>query len=271
MPVRRLSDTMVKRLKPGDSGRTDYFDQWRPRPGVSLRLRVGRRTKTWAIQYRAEGRRARVTLGTYPAMGLADAREAAVRQSAIIYDGVDPADERDKRREAPTLSAVCDQYMREYARPRKRSADRDQDLIDRFVKPQLGGSRASEVGRQDIRGLLRKVEAEAGGVQSNRVLALIKRIYSWSVDLEIVPAHPAAGLKPLHKETPRDRVYTDAEIRALWKVYESETSVGGIALRLIALTGQRPGEVLQMRADQVEGRWWTIPASVAKNGVSHRV
>lgn len=275
MQTRKLSDTFVRKAKPPEGQpRIEYYDTWQPRPGCTLILRVGRRRKTWILAYRSEGaggRRPWVTLGHYPQMSLADAHDEAIRKVRELIDGIDPAEERDRQREAPTLSSVCDRYMREHATPEKQSASRDQELIDRFIKPQLGDSKACEVGRQDIRGMIRKIQANAGGVQSNRVLALCKTIYSWSVDLEIVQSHPAAGLKPLHTETPRDRVYSDAEIRALWRVYDSETSVGAVALRLIALTAQRPGEVMQMHADHIDGRWWTIPASVTKNGVSHRV
>jgi len=42
-------------------------------------------------------------------------------------------------------------------------------------------------------------------------------------------------------------------------------------LKLILVTAQRPGEVAQMHRDQIEGRWWTIPGSIAKNGREHRI
>lgn len=42
------------------------------------------------------------------------------------------------------------------------------------------------------------------------------------------------------------------------------------ALRLILVTGQRPGEVREMRWEEVDGAWWTIPVEKTKNGITHR-
>jgi len=51
----------------------------------------------------------------------------------------------------------------------------------------------------------------------------------------------------------------------------SATSSVKRALKMILVTAQRPGEVAQMHRNQITGRWWTIPADVAKNSREHRV
>jgi integrase len=71
----------------------------------------------------------------------------------------------------------------------------------------------------------------------------------------------------------RGRTLDDGEIRAFW--IGAETCgihrLTGIALKLVLLTGQRPGEVIGMRRDEIEGNIWTIPAARRKTGTGHAV
>ena len=43
------------------------------------------------------------------------------------------------------------------------------------------------------------------------------------------------------------------------------------ALKLILVTGQRPGEVAGMYYGEIKGDWWTIPAARTKNHREHQV
>jgi integrase len=63
-----------------------------------------------------------------------------------------------------------------------------------------------------------------------------------------------------------------------WQAF-SEAGVHGMALQVLLLTGQRPGEVMHMRHDQITDGWWTLPGAPdaehgwpgTKNGATHRV
>ncbi len=69
-----------------------------------------------------------------------------------------------------------------------------------------------------------------------------------------------------------ERVLSHEEIRRLWKTWEADDRVTSDALMMLLVTGQRKGEVLTMRWDQIdEHGWWTIPGAVAKNKRTHRV
>ena len=74
-------------------------------------------------------------------------------------------------------------------------------------------------------------------------------------------------------ERRRDRVLTDAEIRLFWTALDQEPAEIAAAFRLRLVTAQRGVEVHNMRWTDVDfdGRWWTIPASDAKNSLPHRV
>jgi len=76
---------------------------------------------------------------------------------------------------------------------------------------------------------------------------------------------------PKNAETPRERVLSDAEIRAIWKGTDSRSDYDRI-LRLLLLTGARRTEVGSMRWEEVNGNGlWTVPAERMKNGLPHEV
>jgi integrase len=73
----------------------------------------------------------------------------------------------------------------------------------------------------------------------------------------------------------RDRALSEDEIRTLWgNLDKPEIAISPEvrrALKLVLVTAQRPGEVVGMHTDEIDGRWWTIPAGRAKNGRAQRV
>jgi len=110
-------------------------------------------------------------------------------------------------------------------------------------------------------------------VLANRVVALLSKMFTFAIDAEIVDASPMARFKRPTKEQARDRVLTEDEIRTFWTATETLDAPMRAFWRLRLLTAQRSVEVNTMKwADvDLDGGWWTIPATVAKNGLSHRV
>jgi hypothetical protein len=72
VPRRSLTAAAAERIKPPSTGQVDHFD--RGFPGLALRVSYGG-GKSWVFFYRIAGRLRRMTLGTYPALSLAEARE----------------------------------------------------------------------------------------------------------------------------------------------------------------------------------------------------
>src|SRR5438309_163349 len=108
----------VETVKPPQQRQVDYFDA-KP-PGVGLRLSNSGR-KTWFVMYRTGGRLRRLTLGTYPALSLADARDQAITAKRAAAQGEDPAFQKQGARIAPTVTDVATQYLERYAKSHKKS------------------------------------------------------------------------------------------------------------------------------------------------------
>jgi integrase len=104
---------------------------------------------------------------------------------------------------------------------------------------------------------------------------LIRKMYNFAVSRDILENTPCAGIKidEIAHIKARDRVLKEAkdndgvdEITTFWNELEKasmSTEVKNI-LRLILITGQRPGEVAGIHSREIEGKWWTIPVERRK-------
>ena len=110
MPVVNLTHRTVAALKSprGDAARVDYFDA--RLTGFSVRVAPSGR-KTWQVCFRAHGRWRRMTLGTYPTLSLADAREQARIILGRVARGSDPAAEKREQRRVGTFKELADEFL----------------------------------------------------------------------------------------------------------------------------------------------------------------
>jgi integrase len=223
--------------------------------------------------YRSGGRLRRLTLGTYPALGLADARSQAATARHTVAQGDDPAVEKYDARHAPSVSDIAGQYLTLYAKVRKKSWRDDARLLHREVLPAWGHRKAFGITRRDVLVLLDRIVQCGAPIQANRVLALIRKLYNWAISRDLLEHNPCIQVKPPGKEHQRERVLTDDELRLVWRATEPLDPLTAAQLKLRLLTAQRGGEVRTMRWEDIdrESGWWTIPAQMAKNGLSHRV
>jgi integrase len=104
------------------------------------------------------------------------------------------------------------------------------------------------------------------------VYEVVRRVFNWAVEEDILPASPCIGLKKPGVEEARDRVLSTEEIARVWPVLENVGPIGH-AMRLLFYTGARRGEVLSMRWDELdlaEGLW-RVPLARTKNKQPHVV
>ena len=105
MPTIKFTDRSIKALKAPASGRIDYWAA--DLPGFGVRVSDSGR-KTWGVMYRAGGVQRRLTLGTYPAIGLASARKGARGTLHAVAHGKDPSAEKKAQRLAETVSELVE-------------------------------------------------------------------------------------------------------------------------------------------------------------------
>lgn len=276
MPIVTLNDRKVNALEP-ESKPIEYFDRGFPAFGVRV-WPSGK--KSFVLFYRQHRRLRRLTLGQYPELTLAKARAKARDAVTAVSEGRDPSGEQQTAR-VRTFGALSTRYLEKWAKKRKRSWRSD----DRIIRCELKGWEHRPVDgirRADVRELIEAIAERPAPVFANRVLSCIRKMFNYAIDQDWLEANPAQRLAAPGAERARDRVLSEDEIRVLWaflhtdledpdpvKVRWARLSRAILALRLI--TGQRGVEITQMRRQDIVGDWWTIPATVAKNKLAHRV
>ena len=298
MPKMTFTDRGVKALRP-KAERTDYWSDDPKEPGFGLRV-FHSGVRSWFLWTRRtkDGTPTRVTLGTYPTMGLAKAREAAEDARADVHHGEKPAEERREERQAQreTVQALFESYtthveLRRQAGEFKSWPDVKR-AYERDVLPAWGDRPASEIRRKDVIDLV-TAKALTGKTAANRLQAYVSMLLAYGVDHDWLDANPAYRLRK-KKESARTRVLTSAEIKTLWQYLDGDDDLvlsRGLAkgpmiampaessaalkdlFKVLLLCGQRLGETSRMTwADlDLAGATWRIPGSETKNGREHTV
>lgn len=267
----RFTDYQIKNLKP----QTERYELWEGKTGFGIRV-TSKGSKSFIYMYRFGGKARRMTLGLYPKMSLAEAHKKFAEAKEKLQLGIDPGAEavaeKEEERQAPSVATLADEYLEKWAKPRKRSWAVDKRILGKDVLPQWGQRKARDISRRDVIRLLDEV-AERGGVMANRTLAVIRKMFNFAVNRDLVPTSPCIGVQAPGPENRRDRVLSTEEIKTFWQGLDQTriTPAIRLALKLMLLIAQRKGEVIsaQWVDIKLDEGWWTIPET--KNGLPHRV
>lgn len=270
-----FTDAKVRAIKPGDSRGIVWEDG---RTGLGVRISPQGR-KTWVYMYRFNGKPRMMTLGVYPALGLADANLKKAEARSALELGVDPGaglvEAKKADREAITMNELVEEYLEKWARPRKRSAKEDERMLRKDVIPAWGNRKAKDITRRDILALLDSLLERGATTTANRTLAVIRKMFKFAVGRDILDASPCHDIHAPAPENQRDRILTDDEIRAFWLGLDNAGMTHGVrlALRLMLVTAQRKSEVVSAPKSEfdLDAKVWTIPAERAKNSLAHRI
>jgi integrase len=292
-PRKALTDTGVRAMKPR-AERYEIFE------GDGFGIRVGTSgKKSWVLLFRppaapgcsqaAPGRR--FVFGSYPELGLKEARNLAGEHRAALRRGENPAltrrVERRQRAEALTVEQLVFEYMEKHAKRMKKSWAQDQQYLDRHIVPAWGDMLAEDVTRSMVIAMLDGISS-ATPTTANRVLAVTRKMFNFAVGRDLVQHSPCFQVAAPRKESRRDRVLVWPEIRALWRGLATFRPAGepydaakwtpisegtALALKFQLTTAQRIGEIAGMPWAEVDfaSGWWTIGGARSKNGLPHRV
>ena len=225
--------------------------------------------KVFYTLVRPYGSRRRVKIGPYPVVSLADARRKAMEIARDVelgeFDKVPEVSETS----ALTLGEMIPKFIELHAKPNTKDWKRTQSVLRKFdglkVRP------LDQIKRQDVTKVLDGIIASGTPTRAIRALSAIKKLMNWCVMRGDIETSPVALLRPPTREIPRDRVLSDAEIRAVWQHSDAEGYPFGPFLKLLMMTGQRRAEVSDMRWSELnldEGMR-ELPASRVKNARLH--
>ncbi len=270
MAKRNLTDRTLKALKPAAAGKLyDVMDSVVPGFGVRV-SDSGRRTFVLVARYPGSRNPARRAIGAYGAVTLADARQKAQDWLKLIEGGKDPAREIQRQREN-SFASVAEKFIAYIHRQKLRTAaDMERNLRKTFVE-EWGARPITTIGSDDIKRVIRRTVEREATYQAHRDFALVRRVFNWAIGtddygLELNPCRRLNSADLIGERRARDRVLSDDELRALWRVADRLGYPYGPVYRLLALTGLRLGEACRARWSEFDlgRREWTIPAERMK-------
>ncbi len=269
MAKQNITDRWLK-AKATSAG--DYWDAGFP--GLGCRVApTGRKTFVLAMRYSKGAAPTRRSLGTYPKITLADAREKAREWVSLVRAGKDPAIEEERQRAEEqekrdsTFAAVAEDFIRDKL-PGERSGRFVERELRRDLIPKLGKRPLAEITDTEIRAVIRE-KMRTAKVSARNNLSLVKRIFSWAIETGAydITDNPCRNIKPkkfLGKKNKRRHTLNHDELRALWRAAERLPYPYGAAYRLLLLVPLRLNEVAEASRAEFGKSEWTIPAERMK-------
>ena len=241
-------------------------------PGFGVRVYASG-SKVYVVQFRADGRSKRITIGRDGIITPAQARRRAARILARVQAGRSPVPQRDRLPSGPTVQDVAKRFLAEHVdvRYKPHTVKAVHRLFIKFILPAFGKVPAESLRCEQVAALherLRRTPRLANYVVE-MLSAMFKRAQAW----RMVPddTNPCTGVLK-YKRPPRERFLTDAEFTRLGRVL-SELEEGGqvsshaaAAIRLLMLTGCRRNEIVALRWDEVNLKRKELRLRQAKSG-----
>lgn len=260
MSKRRIvfTDTMIKKLKPKEK-------KYAIGEGNGFNIRViPSGAKTWLYLYKFGDTRREMNLGTYPAVTLETARTKFEEARKKVKNGIDPIAELEQaateHTRKPNVTRLINEYVDTLSKAKMRTWKEDERILKKDVLPVWGTRKVADITRLDVMSLLESMHDRGAAIRLN-TFKIIRRMYSYAFSKEYVVRSPCYQFR-MGKELPvvpaRDRILSEAEVKTFWEGLDKAGMTDNIkrALKLILVTCQRPGEVVTMHRDQIDGRWW---------------
>jgi integrase len=255
-----ISRKTVIALKRGDWITDDAL------PG--FKVRRPNRLALYGLNIRLQGRMRWISIGSEADLTPDQARAEAERLRGLKRQGIDPANERDRRKAGITIAAAWARFMREHVRPKLkgRTVDQYEEMIARLMLPRFGTWRLDSVTTADV-GQWHSELADKP-VQANRVLAILSSLMSWAVRQKLRDGNPCAGIAR-YRERQVNRYPTAQEIGRLAQAVDELEREGRLdplfaaGVKILMMTGARRSEIFEAQWSwlDVERRSLVLPDS----------
>lgn len=249
--------------------------------------------RAWRMNYQVKDATGKalqrtLTIGSYPAISLKDAREARDVAKALLARGIEPRPEDLFARGEPVVDsrprfeAVARAWLKLQAgRWSKVHAADVLASLEADVFPAIGGLAVADIDVARVFAVLQKVVDRGAIETAHRLRQRISAVFVYAVALQMATHDPAQSLKvaiPAKPKAKRQPAITDlARLRQLIVDCEAERcrAPTKLALRLLALTAVRPNEIHGARweeFEQLDGQepLWRIPAARMKGDVERK-
>jgi integrase len=239
--------------------------------------------KVWRYKYHFGGKRPKVTIGPFPAIGLKAARNRHTEMLALVASGVSPADQKQEKaeearqaKEVMTFSKFARVWIADtlFYRSEGYRAQRVA-WLDNHVDPLIGDMPLGDVKPKHVLDVIEKRKAHPTTADSIRVM--IQQIYNHAIRKLLVDTNPATPLRGVISVPPKThyRHLSESELAKWWRLIPGQgahiTTI--FATQLLLLTMARKGELVRSRWSEfdLDAAIWDVPAERMKMRRPHRV
>lgn len=233
----------------------------------------------WMLRYSADDKRHEVTLGQYPQMSLAAAREAAVLTKQGIRSGTDPIREKSKLvlPEIDTVEALFLDWYNSDLSKRLKHPNIPRRVYWKEIHPVIGAYQVKDVTPRDVRAVLQKVQSSDRPSIANDALLYMKQLFRHGIKLDLCQNNPAAPFNVSDAggiELSRDRTLSLDEVQRAFQVFQANISSFGrdnyLACCLFLALGVRKSELCEARWDEfdLDKAVWDLPQERSKTGAA---
>lgn len=257
MPQLALTDISVRALKPSDR-QTTYWDASVPNFGV----RVGKKAKTFILLLGDERRR--ITLGRYPAMSLAQARQLCRERLA----------ERTLGKTLPPAIGFAEALRVFFAthshqKHKASTARENARILNRHFLTRFEGRNLADVTMPSVLKVVDSLQDTPS--EQEHAFRVARTFFNFCLKRGYLDASPMARLEAPRPAKSRDRVLSDDELSKVWAQAEALGYPYGVIVQLLIVTGQRTGEVAALQWGWIDDSSITLPAWLTKNGRASRI
>jgi integrase len=275
-----LTDTRIKTAKP-------QAKLYKLTDERGLHLSVyANASKLWQMRYRTEGKERTASLGKYPEVSLAEAREKRDQMRKLIAKGIDPVQSQKAAKEAKKLAqtnsfeAVARTWFEGWSAARSpRHAKYVIRRLEADVFPVIGSRPVSEIQAPELVKMMKAIQLRGALDIAKRCYQMTGQVFRYAVAHGIAERNPASDIKPsdiLPSRRQTNYARVDAkELPALLRAIEAYqgTPATRMAIKLLALTFVRTSELIgaRWREFDLQAGEWRIPAERMKMRTEHIV
>ena len=274
-----LTDSAIRATKPADKP-IKLFDE----RGLLLLVDPSG-GKWWRFRYRFDGKHKSLSMGVYPDVSLAKARERRDEARKLLADGIDPSKNRKAQkaaradRNANSFEVVAREWFAKF-KPNWVEAHSDKVIrrLERDVFPWIGGDPIAEVRAPDLLACLRRVESRGTVETAHRALQSCGQIFRYAVATGRAERDPSGDLRGALSTVKGTHLASIIEPTAVGGLLRACDDYQGsfvtkCALRLAPLVFVRPGELRKAEWMEIdlERAEWNIPAERMKMREPHLV
>ncbi|MDN3553267.1 tyrosine-type recombinase/integrase [Halomonas almeriensis] len=284
------TDRQIQALKPS---RRVYWQGVQSPHGGGLAIRVSTGgSRSWYVRYRHDGKQDAVNIGTFPTMRLKEARDKHEEVRRLLADGLNPKAVQRSRQAANTaawdMSTLFSKWIASYAKtpstrtkrpPSQRVVEQTTWRWHYYLQGRIGRLLVAHVDAKTIKGTVSEVADQQSREQARKCLSMLRAMLDHAEAKGHITDNPAQGIQPSKigatKGASRDRTLDLAELRRLWVALDDSnlSAVAVAAIKLLILTGQRRGELLLAKWNDIDldAGIWTLPEANTKPGRAHTV